>query len=62
MDTPEFRILWDADNLVNLFAEADAPPAGDAEAMVDRVFRTPTGRQLALRLLRGEAKTGGPPA
>jgi hypothetical protein len=54
MDTPAFRILWDADNLVNLFAGARRPPADDAEALARRLFKTPTGRALALdRLRRG---------
>ena len=59
MDTPEFRILWDADNLVNLFAEASGPPGGDAEDMIDRVFKTPAGRELALLCLKRKAETGG---
>jgi len=54
IDTPEFRILWDADHLVNLFDEASGPPPGGAT--VERVFRTATGRTIALGLLDAEAQ------
>lgn len=56
MDTPEFRILWDADNLVNHFT--DGPAAGEpaSRARIERVLKTQAGRAIARELAdRGEA-------
>ena len=47
IDTLEFRVLWDADQLVNLqedSAGARQPPQG---ALLGTLFRTAKGRQLA---------------
>ncbi len=47
IDTPEFRIIWDADWMVNLPEEhPDMPPDKRAE-FIQRVFRTNAGRALA---------------
>ncbi|MCF7974737.1 MAG: HD domain-containing protein [Phycisphaerae bacterium] len=49
IDTLEFRILWDADWLVNL-QEAHQDMSHDQwTAKIDKIFKTPTGRQLALQ-------------
>lgn len=47
IDTVEFRVLWDADRLVNL--EEDFAEVGPQRrrTTIDRVFRTDTGRRLA---------------
>jgi len=50
IDTIEFRILWDADGLVNLSEElkkANEPPP----VSVEERFKTATGRTLAARLI-----------
>lgn len=47
LDTPEFRILWDADWLVNIPDEYPGWEAARLRPIVDKVFRTATGRQLA---------------
>ncbi|MBI9077015.1 MAG: HD domain-containing protein [Desulfatibacillum sp.] len=50
MDTPEFRILWDSDWLVNI---PDVYQGFDKEQMtklINKVFKTETGKQTALRL------------
>jgi HD domain-containing protein len=47
IDTPEFRIIWDADWLVNLRHEATQCPRRRLEERIDRIFKTPTGRTLA---------------
>ncbi|HUX00414.1 MAG TPA: HD domain-containing protein [Phycisphaerae bacterium] len=54
--SPEFRILWDADHLVNLFDEAPPEQPAPPAEHVDRIFRTETGRRIARRRLaqRGE--------
>ncbi len=46
IDTPEFRIIWDADWLVNIPDEFDV---NDKERMrkLMKVFKTPKGKQLA---------------
>jgi hypothetical protein len=47
MDTPEFRIIWDADWLVNLpDVYAGAEDAAIRRA-IERVFKTPAGAALA---------------
>ena len=50
IDTPEFRVIWDADRLVNIPDEFDT---SDAERMVDlveTVFKTERGKEIAKTL------------
>jgi len=57
MDTPEFRILWDADWLVNIPDEFDLDDTEKIARIIERVFKTDTGRETAIRLfLKGEAE------
>ena len=51
IDTPEFRIIWDADWLVNI--PRDFPDADKAKLqnIINKVFKTPTGRKMAVELL-----------
>jgi predicted HD phosphohydrolase len=51
IDTPEFRILWDADRLANIPEECAGMTAEEARAFVQRSYRTATGREM------GEAAT-----
>ena len=51
MDSPEFRILWDADQLVNLLMEATDTPAENIEKQIPEVFKTSAGQELAHRQL-----------
>ena len=54
IDTPEFRIVWDADWLVNL---PDVHPNAGADKLagiIDRVFKTKAGREKARRLFPAE--------
>ncbi|NQT13062.1 MAG: HD domain-containing protein [Planctomycetes bacterium] len=46
-DTPEFRIIWDADNLVNIPEEHPQASRETLARLIDRRFRTKTGRKLA---------------
>lgn len=47
IDTPEFRIIWDADWLVN-FADEYPEAAGDrARELIDRIFKTASGKARA---------------
>ncbi len=50
MDTPEFRVLWDADWLVNLPDEFPGLDRERLRAKVDRIFRTEAGKRRACRL------------
>lgn len=55
MDTPEFRILWDADWLVNIPDEFDLSDTEKIARIIERVFKTKTGKETAQRLfLKGE--------
>ena len=47
IDTPEFRIIWDADWLVNLPEEHPEKTEAEIEVFIERTFRTGTGRELA---------------
>jgi ribosomal protein S27E len=57
IDTPEFRVIWDADWLVNLQDEYTDGDEQQRRALIGRVFRTDKGRQLA-RELFGAAEVG----
>jgi len=55
MNTLEFRILWDADWLVNIPDEFDLSDTEKIARIIGRVFKTDTGRETAQRLfLKGE--------
>ena len=47
IDTPEFRIVWDADWLVNIPEEHSGAPPEELAPLVSQVFKTATGRALA---------------
>jgi hypothetical protein len=47
IDTPEFRVVWDADWLVNLPEEHGDLPPEKLRALIEKAFRTDTGRELA---------------
>jgi len=47
IDTPEFRIVWDADRLVNIPEEHGDAGHEKVAQLASRVFKTATGRSLA---------------
>lgn len=53
IDTLEFRILWDADWLVNLPGTFPDEPQDKLKQIIDRTFKTGKGRQIALELFIG---------
>jgi len=55
VDTPEFRIVWDADGLTNLAAEAGGRSGDELRAFIDDTFRTATGRAMAAARFLGGA-------
>ncbi|HEW79484.1 MAG TPA: HD domain-containing protein [Phycisphaerales bacterium] len=57
IDTTEFRIVWDADWLVNIptdFANADKEKL---QKIIDKVFKTRRGRQIAVESFIKKAET-----
>lgn len=49
VDTDNFRLVWDADWLVNLVDECDLTDPEKARQLISRIFMTPTGRRIAGR-------------
>lgn len=47
IDTIEFRIIWDADRLVNIPDEFPGADNQKLTSIIDRIFKTAAGRQLA---------------
>jgi hypothetical protein len=45
-DTPEYRILWDADRLANISEECDGKTEEEARILVEHSYRTATGRAI----------------
>ncbi|MDI6796873.1 MAG: HD domain-containing protein [Desulfatibacillaceae bacterium] len=50
IDTIEFRILWDADWLVNLPEEFPDKKGGELEGFIEKLFKTQSGKNLAKAL------------
>ncbi len=48
IDTLEFRIIWDADWLVNIPEEWPGKTPQQIHDAIEKTFRTPTGRALAI--------------
>ena len=56
IDTLEFRVVWDADWLVNIPAELPNPTTEQLKELIGKVFKTHKGRQIAVELFL-ETKT-----
>lgn len=50
IDTIEFRILWDADWLVNIPGEYPNADPDRLRSLIEKVFKTETGKAIAIRL------------
>ncbi|MHC1697366.1 MAG: HD domain-containing protein [Geobacteraceae bacterium] len=50
VDTDNFRVIWDADWLVNLGDEFDLRDSEKTLGMIAKIFQTATGRNLAERV------------
>jgi hypothetical protein len=50
IDTLEFRVIWDADWLVNIPDECGAMGKNKLKEFIGRIFKTDTGRQIAREL------------
>ena len=53
IDTPEFRIVWDADNLVNLSEGLAGGDRAQFRRMMKKVFKTKGGREKAYEMAAG---------
>ncbi|MEW6360262.1 MAG: HD domain-containing protein [Planctomycetota bacterium] len=49
IDTLEFRIIWDADRIVNIPEECGEKGPDEIRQFIERTLRTETGRSIALR-------------
>jgi len=59
-ETAEFRVVWDADRLVNIEEGEIAPQDAEAaRALIADTFKTPTGRARAIALLLGDEAAPG---
>lgn len=47
IDTENFRVIWDADWLVNLGDECDLSDGSKTEELIKKIFLTRTGRRIA---------------
>ena len=54
IDTLEFKIIWDADWLVNIPAEFSDVAREKIQNLIDRVFKTSQGHQMAVELFLGK--------
>ena len=50
VDTPEFKIVWDADWMVNFPGRHRGMSNGEKEAAIEGIFKTKKGRQLARQM------------
>jgi len=53
IDTPEFRILWDADWLVNIPEEFPNADQAQLQHRIDQIFKTKSGREKAYQIYLG---------
>jgi HD superfamily phosphodiesterase len=50
IDTTEFRILWDADWLMNIPDEFGDADKSELSGKIEKIFKTETGKSLAMKL------------
>jgi HD domain len=50
IDTPEFRVIWDADWLVNMAGKLNGASPEKIAEKIDRIFKTPVGKEKAREL------------
>ena len=50
IDTPEFRIIWDADWLVNIPDQYDTSDSKSMSELINKVFKTQMGRTISQEL------------
>jgi len=50
IDTIEFRIVWDTDQLVNLLTDSNRATNEKLQEIIDKTFKTDEGRRIAVEL------------
>ncbi len=50
IDTPEFRIIWDADWLVNIPDEFPDADSAELSRKIEKIFKTSTGKKKAYKM------------
>ena len=50
IDTPEFRIVWDADWLINIPDEFDTSDKAKMSELIEKTFKTDRGKKIAKTL------------
>ena len=58
VDTLEFRVIWDADQLANAADECTGKGPEQLKAFIERTYRTDAGRAMAAEMLLGEKQPG----
>jgi len=61
IDTLEFRVLWDADWLLNFPERFSEASAADCADRIQEIFKTDTGREIALSLFAGSSHSHSQP-
>ncbi len=56
IDTPEFRIVWDADRLVNIPDECDVSDKACMSELIEKVFKTAGGEKIARELFKLDSR------
>ena len=54
VDTKEFRVIWDADWMVNIADEYPDKSRDELESIIDQIFMTSAGKHLARRRYLGQ--------
>ncbi len=54
IDTQEFKIVWDADLLINLGEQLAGMDRKELRDFVDKRFRTKNGKEIAMKLVVGD--------
>lgn len=57
VDTYNFRVIWDADWLVNIPDEVPLEDEAKVRGVIGKVFQTSTGRKIAERIFLGQSSS-----
>ena len=60
IDTIEFRIIWDADWLVNIPEELPNAGPDKLRRIIDKTFKTSSGREMAMELFLNNCSVNNP--
>lgn len=63
IDTPEFRVIWDSDWLVNIHDEMDLSDKAALARLIEKIFKTGAGKEISKEIFLNNNKeeyTGKP--